>query len=77
MKHKMKQFRDLHRKKKREKIMKKKLLNLVLCLIGFGMGFLSLLYATTPILELENYAQKIVKSGIKEKETGYLAQLEI
>ena len=58
--------------------MKKKLLNLVLCLIGFGMGFLSLLYATTPILELENYAQKIVKSGIKEKkETGYLAQLEI
>lgn len=47
--------------------MKKKLLNLVLCLIGFGMGFLSLLCATTPILELENCVQKIVKSGIKEK----------
>ena len=35
--------------------MKKKLMGLIVCLIGFGMGFLSLLYSNETVRSLEEY----------------------
>lgn len=38
--------------------MKKKLMGLIICLIGFGMGFLSLLYSNETVRSLENVREK-------------------
>lgn len=38
--------------------MKKKLMGLFVCLIGFGMGFLSLLYSNEAVQSLEECTRK-------------------
>lgn len=47
--------------------MKKKLMGLLVCLIGFGMGFLSLLYSNEAVQALEECTRKVVDPGIKDK----------
>ena len=57
--------------------MKKKLMGLIICLIGFGMGFLSLLYSNETVRSLEECTRKVVNPSIKDKRTGYFPQLGI
>lgn len=47
--------------------MKKKLMGLFVCLIGFGMGFLSLLYSNEAVQSLEECTRKVVNPSIKDK----------
>ena len=47
--------------------MKKKLMGLIICLIGFGMGFLSLLYSNEAVQSLEECTRKVVNPSIKDK----------
>lgn len=47
--------------------MKKELKGLFVCLIGFGMGFLSLLYSNETVRSLEECTRKVVNSSIKDK----------
>ena len=47
--------------------MKKKLMGLIVCLIGFGMGFLSLLYSNEAVQSLEKCTRKVVNPSIKDK----------
>ena len=47
--------------------MKKKLMGLIVCLIGFGMGFLSLLYSNETVRSLEECTRKVVNPSIKDK----------
>lgn len=47
--------------------MKKKLMGLIICLIGFGMGFLSLLYSNETVRSLEECTRKVVNPSIKDK----------
>lgn len=57
--------------------MKKKLMGLFVCLIGFGMGFLSLLYSNEAVQSLEECTRKVVNPSIKDKRTGYFPRLGI
>lgn len=47
--------------------MKKELKGLFVCLIGFGMGFLSLLYSNEAVQSLEECTRKVVNPSIKDK----------
>ena len=47
--------------------MKKELKGLFVYLIGFGMGFLSLLYSNETVRSLEECTRKVVNSSIKDK----------
>lgn len=47
--------------------MKKELKGLFVCLIGFGMGFLSLLYSNETVRSLKECTRKVVNSSIKDK----------
>lgn len=55
--------------------MKKKLMGLFVCLIGFGMGFLSLLYSNEAVQSLEKCTRKVVNSSIKNKKVWIFSSI--